>query len=138
MPPLPPRSAEHLRLLALFHYVVAGLAALLALLPLVHLAFGIAILGGWLPEDRHGSGPPRVLGLGLILFAGAFVLLGELYALLLALAGRALKQRRRYRFCFAMACVSCLFSPFGTVLGIFTILVLVQEDVRAAFGVAPA
>ena len=34
---------EHLRLLATFHYEVGGLAALIALLPIVHLVFGFFV-----------------------------------------------------------------------------------------------
>jgi hypothetical protein len=32
-----------------------------------------------------------------------------------------------------MAGVACLFMPFGTVLGIFTIIVLVRPQVKALF-----
>jgi len=34
-----------------------------------------------------------------------------------------------------MAGIECLFMPFGTVLGVFTILVLVRESVKPLFGV---
>jgi hypothetical protein len=34
-----------------------------------------------------------------------------------------------------MAGVECIFSPFGTVLGIFTIFVLMRESVKQMFGV---
>jgi len=36
-----------------------------------------------------------------------------------ALNGRFLSHRRRYSFCFVMACVEYMFMPFGTVLGVF-------------------
>jgi len=32
-----------------------------------------------------------------------------------------------------MACVECLFIPFGTILGVFTIIVLLRESVKALF-----
>jgi hypothetical protein len=35
-----------------------------------------------------------------------------------------------------MACIECLFIPFGTILGVLTIVVLARESVRALF--APA
>jgi hypothetical protein len=37
-----------------------------------------------------------------------------------------------------IAAISCLLVPLGTVLGIFTILVLVRPSVKERFGVAPA
>jgi hypothetical protein len=47
------------------------------------------------------------------------------------MTGRSLALRKRYSFVFVMACVECLFIPFGTVLGVFTIIVLSRESVRA-------
>jgi hypothetical protein len=32
-----------------------------------------------------------------------------------------------------MACIECLFLPFGTILGIFTIIVLSRESVKTFF-----
>jgi hypothetical protein len=52
---------------------------------------------------------------------------------LFAWAGRRLGQRRSYTFCFIVACILCLFMPLGTVLGVFTILLLVQPRVKATF-----
>jgi hypothetical protein len=40
-------------------------------------------------------------------------------------------------FCLVMGGVECLFMPFGTVLGVFTIIVLMQEPVKQLFGVNP-
>ncbi len=36
-------------------------------------------------------------------------------------------------FCLVMACVACLFMPFGTVLGVFTIIVLARPSVQTLF-----
>jgi len=33
----------------------------------------------------------------------------------------------------AIACVECLFIRFGTILGVFTIIVLLRESVKALF-----
>jgi hypothetical protein len=35
-----------------------------------------------------------------------------------------------------MAGVACMFMPFGTVLGVFTIVVLLRDSVKELFGVA--
>jgi len=39
----------------------------------------------------------------------------------------------RYWFAFVMACIECLFIPFGTILGVFTIIVLSRESVKTLF-----
>jgi len=36
-----------------------------------------------------------------------------------------------------MAGIECLFMPFGTVLGVFTIMVLMRDPVKQLFGVNP-
>ena len=38
------QNLEHLRLLSIFHYVVASLAALFACIPVFHLIFGLVML----------------------------------------------------------------------------------------------
>jgi membrane protein YqaA with SNARE-associated domain len=45
----------------------------------------------------------------------------------------ALAKHSLYWFAFAIACVECLFIPFGTILGVFTIIVLSREPVKALF-----
>lgn len=128
---------EHLRLLSVFHYVVAGIAFLFSLFPILHLAIGIAIVTGKLGSSK-GEPPPEVFGWIFILFAAAWILAGMAYAFCLALAGRALRSRTRYLFCLVMAALSCMFMPFGTVLGVFTIIVLLRESVKAQFAAASA
>lgn len=127
------QDAEHLRLLSIFHYVVAGLAALFACLPVFHLLIGVAMITGW--HDFATEEPMAdVMGWFFVVFAGAFILAGWSFAVCLALAGRYLSQRRKYTFCLVMAGVACAFGPFGTVLGVFTIILLVRDSVKELFG----
>jgi hypothetical protein len=49
-------------------------------------------------------------------------------------AGIFLGRRKHYTFCLVMGCIECVFFPFGTALGVFTILVLVRESVKQLFG----
>ncbi|MFH0910832.1 MAG: hypothetical protein V1918_04935 [Planctomycetota bacterium] len=124
---------EHLRLLSVFHYVVGGLAALFACLPILHLGLGLALL--FAPGSFHGQGgpPPRFVAFLLIGIALAVILLGWLFALCLILAGRFLGRRRHYLYCLVMGGISCLFMPFGTFLGVVTLIVLLGPSVQARF-----
>ncbi|HRC88011.1 MAG TPA: hypothetical protein PK413_20685 [Thermoanaerobaculia bacterium] len=126
------RNDDFLRLLSVFHYVVAAMAALASLFPLIHLGFGVAMLSGVF-TDSHGDGPPRFVGWLLVAFASFLILAGLSLASCLALAGRSLARRRRYTFCLVIAAISCMFPPFGTVLGVFTLIVLLREGVRLQF-----
>jgi hypothetical protein len=129
------RDAEHLQLLSIFHHVVALVAGLFSLLPSLHLAFGVAMISGEL-----GDGEPMfpVVGWFVAALAGGLMLAGLAFAVCLVIAGRSLMQRRRYTFCLVIAGLSCMAAPFGTVLGVFTILVLVRPSVRELFGVGGA
>lgn len=42
-------------------------------------------------------------------------------AICILIAGRSIALRKRYSFAFVMARIECLFIPFGTILGVFTI-----------------
>jgi hypothetical protein len=128
------QDVEHIRLLSIFHYVVAGIAALFACIPLIHLFLGLAMIAGVFQEAEASQ---RTIGVIFVMVAGCFILAGWTFVVLVFLAGRFLKKQRRYTFCLVMAAVECLFMPLGTVLGVFTIIVLMRDSVKARFGLAP-
>ena len=124
---------EHLRLLSIFHYVIAGLGALFSTFPVIHLVLGILMVTGKLGEGK--SPPPPELGWLFIAIAVAIILFGWTASACLAYAGRCLARRTKYTFCFVIAALVCVIcSPFGTVLGVLTIIVLLRPTVKTAFG----
>ena len=124
---------QHLKLLSIFHYVMAGFAALFALFPVIHLGMGILmVLGGFQPGEEPAL---ALIGWFFILFSTAWIAAGLCLAGCAVAAGRFLAQRRRYVFCLVVAAVECMFMPMGSVLGIFTILVLMRPSVKTLFGV---
>jgi uncharacterized membrane protein YuzA (DUF378 family) len=123
---------EQLRILSIFHYVVAGVAGLFSLLPVFHITMGFLMLSGRLSSPNDAP-LDRLFGLAFIAMGAAFVLAGLAYAVCMGFAGRYLSERRRYLFCLVMAAISCAFVPFGTVLGVFTIIVLQKDSVRQLF-----
>ncbi len=125
------QDAEHLSLLAIFHYVAAGLTALFACVPFIHLALGIAMIAGGL---RGTNAPPPAVGWLFVIVAAFFIGCGWTLALLIFLAGRRLKRHTAWTFCFVIAVFECLLMPYGTVLGVFTIIVLNRLSVKAMFG----
>jgi len=127
---------EHLRLLSIFHYVVAGLVALVACIPFLHLFLGIAFLSGWMSEG-HQAANERTMGCFFIGFAAVFILAGWAFAALVALTGRRLAQHTHYTYCLVIAAIACMFMPAGTVLGVFTLIVLLRPSVKVLFGQAP-
>ena len=125
------QDSEHLKLLAIFHYVVAGITALFACIPFLHFFMGLALTTGAFPDTDPEA---QAVGVFIMVFAGLFIVAGWTLAALIAFAGRSLQQRTRYLYCLVMAGVECIFMPFGTVLGVFTIIVLMRDSVKKMFG----
>jgi predicted ABC-type sugar transport system permease subunit len=129
------QDAQYLKLLSIFHYIVGGLAGLFACFPLFHFGAGIFLVGssltGAMAEEE--ALPMLFVGLLFTLIAGGIILLGWATAIAIMAAGYFLAHRKRYLFCLVVAGVECIFMPFGTVLGIFTIIVLVRPSVTALF-----
>lgn len=123
------RDEQNLDLLGTLHYVLGGILALFACIPFIHVALGLAIMWGAI----DGEAPPRVFGLIFFLVGLTVVLFGWALAIAVVIAGARLRQRRSWTYCMVVAAISTLFMPMGTALGIFTIIVLNKEEVRALF-----
>jgi hypothetical protein len=132
------QDAEHLRLLSIFHYIVGGLAALFSLFPLLYTTVGAIFIF----VARHPSAagpksgqdvPPEFVGWIFAVIGSLLFLLGIAISICILIAGRSLAKHTRYWFAFVMACIECLFIPFGTILGVFTIIVLSRESVKTLF-----
>jgi len=129
------RDTEQLNLLAIFHYVVAGFAALFSFVSLLYTAVGVIFIFA----ARHGTGkpgeelPPEFLGWIFAVVGSLLFVIGIMMAICILIAGRSLAMRKRYTFALVMACVECLFVPFGTILGVFTIVALSRESIRTLF-----
>ena len=49
------------------------------------------------------------------------------------IAAQCLSRRKGYSFALVIASIECLFVPFGTILGVFTIVALSRESAKALF-----
>jgi len=129
------RDAEHLRLLSIFHYVLAGIMALFGCMPFIHVTLGILMVRGAL-QNSAGSPPPPAMGWIFVVMGSVFILMAWTVVILLLVAAGRLRRRTHRTFCFVVAGISCLFMPMGTVLGVFTILVLSRATVKTLFETA--
>ena len=127
------KDNEQLRLLGIFHHVVALIAGLFALLPVIHVALGIDMVTGKLTNTTNDPMLP-IMGWVFLVFGTGFIACGLAFAVCLSMAGRHLVRHRHYMFCLVMGALACAFMPFGTVLGVLTIVVLQRDSVQALFG----
>jgi len=128
------QDLEHLKLLSIFYYVMAGFACLIPLLSLIYIGMGAAILTGTFashsPSARAGDlvGAYFFIGIGMV-----FALVGITGAVLNILVGRSLARHERRTFCQVIAALNCFHMPLGTLLGVFTLVVLARPSVQALF-----
>jgi hypothetical protein len=127
------QDEQHLRLLSIFHYVVGGMAGLFACFPVMHLVAGIVVIIMAANPQADNDAPPAIIGWIFVCVATAIMLTGWVLAVCILLAGRFLAKRTHYLYCLIMAGVECLFMPLGTVLGVFTIIVLDRDSVKQVF-----
>ena len=124
---------EHLKLLAIFHYVVAGLACAGISFLALHFAVMSSVFNNpdmW--KNTPNPPPPQVIAIFKWFYAfGAVCLI--LAAIGNLLSGLYLRARKNRMFSIIVAALNCLQIPFGTVLGVFTIVVLVRESVRELY-----
>lgn len=124
-------DAEHLKVLAILHFVFAGFVVLGGCFMSIYLVAGLAMATGKLGDG--GDGPPPEFGWFMVGFGGCMLLFFWTTALLVALAGRKLLQRRSHLYCTIVAALLCLNIPIGTVLGVFTLIVLMRPGVLQEF-----
>jgi hypothetical protein len=129
------RDLEHLKLLLIFHFVLAAMVALLGSVFIIHFVMGIMMVNGTFPGPRPGTpGAPPVFMGWFMLGLGAFmVLFSWTLAICLTIAGFCLSRRKAWTYCFVVACIICINVPLGTALGVCTILVLLRPKVKDLF-----
>jgi hypothetical protein len=140
---------EHLSALSIGHFILAGVS-LFSGIPA--LAWGVA---GATLVDEVGGDVAAAMGdisgqgvdaLGaeamledfqtlIVTTIVAGIVLAVVAAVHLTVAGVKIRQRRWWMFCYLTGWGECLMFPFGTILGIFTIIVLGRPSVKKLFGV---
>jgi hypothetical protein len=133
--PLQQKSVDdrHLSTLSILHFVGAGLAFLGLGFVGLHYALMGTVFNN--PELwKNATQPPPADFFAV--FKWIYVVLAAWYVTSLALnllAGIYLRRKAHRTFCFVVAGMNCLHMPLGTILGIFTIIVLARGSVAAAF-----
>lgn len=76
---------------------------------------------------------PTVFGLIIFMTTLVIILTGWAYGIGLLWMARFLIRREQHFYCLMMSWVSCLFLPFGTLLGIISLIILFQRPVAELF-----
>ena len=138
--------------LSVGHFILAGVALFSGVPVLVYGVAGAKLMDelgsdlsmamGDIP-GQPGSSPviPNAdamlqdVGTLLVVTIVAGLAIALLSAIHLVLVAVKIRQRRWWTFCYLTGWGECLMFPFGTILGIFTIIVLGRRSVKRLFGV---
>jgi hypothetical protein len=125
---------SNLNTLSIFYFILAGLNALSSLFALLYLGFGVVMALAGLGSGKK-EGAAAGMGIGAFFGCIGFVLLAVIGTLgvLNYMTGKSLRQRKRLTLCYVMAGIACLWVPFGTILGVFTFVVLSKPGVKQSF-----
>ena len=126
-------DAEHLKLLSFAHAIEGATLATFSGFGLFFAAEAPSVGAEIVVPPAPGQPPPPDIGwflgiLGLAMF-GMFALFGSLKLL----CAHRLWVRRSRTLCFVVAAVSCVGVPYGTAIGVWTILVLSRPSVARLF-----
>jgi len=138
LPPLPTDQrkidADHLNLLGIFHFVGAGLSVLGILFLLAHYSFMHALFTNPKSmEGQKGVPPPAQIFAVLKWFYLAGTVWFVTSGVLNVISGLCLRARKGRTFSLVVSGINCLHFPLGTVLGVFTIVVLLRGSVRELY-----
>lgn len=132
-------DAEHLRLLRICYFVSGGFTAVVSCFFILH--FVMFLFVGLNPHlfDSHSTQgtasqpPPREIFLFFAAGIGLVILLGWIFGAAQVYAGRCIGRREHLLFVTILAVIECIFIPWGTLLGVLTMLVLQRPTVKMLF-----
>jgi hypothetical protein len=128
---------EHLKLLSIFHYISGGITLAFALFigAYFFLIFFIITYAGFqkdIDPEFNKTMPEAFFTIMLTIFIIIFFL-GLLFGIGQIVSGRLIKLRQLRWFSFTIGIINLLNIPYGTILGIFTIIVLERDSVRQQY-----
>lgn len=132
--PVPDSILTYLKVLGILNYVHAGLITIGSLFPLIYFVIGLVVVLEWIPASPSADNDETMMVGAIFLGLGAIGILACLGFAFISLCLGVFLQRHQYRlFCIIASGVIAILMPFGTCLGVFTIINLAREDVKTLF-----
>lgn len=124
---------EQLKVLKIFHFVLGGLGIVLSFLPLIYVLMGTIFysMKDDFPTDTGNPADqlPKIMSVVMMIVGFVGFVFGLAMAILTIVSGMRISTTTHRNFSIIIAAILCVFFPFGTVLGIFTIIVLSKKEV---------
>jgi hypothetical protein len=126
------QDRDHLRLLAIFHYIFAAMGICGLGFIALHYTMMTSVMS--MEGAKNSATPPPEAMMDVMIWM--YVAMAAMFFIGMALnvlAARFLQMRRHRTYCMVVAGLNVLQVPLGTLLGVFTLLVLARDSVRQAF-----
>jgi len=127
-------DADHLNLLSIFHFIGAGFAILGLLFLAAHYAMFHAFIANPQMWQNQKQVPPRAEFFAIFKWfylAGAVWFIGT--GLLNLFSGLCMRARTNRTLSIVVGAINCIHMPLGTILGVFTFIVLLRDSVRELY-----
>ena len=128
---------EHLKLLNLFHFIKGGITvtfSFIGLLYFLFLGFVIKMDSRFnMHSDSFSEGLPAQVFPYLFIIGGVIVLLVLLFGILQLVSGYYLRRKEYRLFSFIIGIIEILEVPYGTILGLMTLIVLSRDSVKRKY-----
>ena len=147
--PAAPFSADlsHLKTLTIMHYVLGGIQMLFSSFGLIYVVLGILFLSGAMntPAQQRTAypgasmrttsqaAPPPEIGYLFLGLGTCITGLGWALGICNIISGRKMAKHQGRTFSIVIAAIDCVNMPFGTVLGVFTLIVLLRDSVKTLY-----
>lgn len=127
-------DADHMKLLSIFHFVFGGFALLgLSLLFLHWLMMHSVFERPEMWKGQPGPPPPKEMA---AVFNWFYIIFGSciiVAAVANVVSGWLIRKRRARVFSLVVAALNCVGMPFGTILGVFSLMVLLRDSVAELY-----
>lgn len=130
-----PTSNEQnqLNMLSIFHFIFGGFGCLASLGTLIYVIFGALFVAIDLPNKGLPNDAKNFIGY-LAMSIGSIVFITILTLSILTIySGVQLRNCKKHTFSMVIASILCLSIPFGTILGVFTLVVLSKKEVKELY-----
>jgi hypothetical protein len=128
------KDLEHLRWLSIAHFISGVIAFLFIGVTLLQL-FGTFQEVKDIVETKNSNPAQKLDEIKTIMkiFAGVYISIEFIRIICTVIAGVFIKTQKHYIFCIVIAIINCAFFPIGTILGVFTLVVLFRVSVKPLF-----
>ena len=151
-------ALDRLRVLSIAYYISGAIGAVFVSFLLIHffvlLGFSFVPASQWdtpaqttrsaqhapasplpmpSPTSSGAQAPPVIIFRIIAGVIGLIIICGWTLGALTAYAGHCIKKRKHKLFIYIMAGINCIWIPYGTLLGVATILLFQWPEVQAEF-----